>query len=351
MQYRRLGATGLQVSKVCLGMMSYGAPDWQSWVLPGDAGPRFVRMALDRGINFFDTADFYSFGQSEEILGQSIRDLTDRANVVIATKVGLPMAPNANRGGLSRKHIFASIDASLRRLQTDYVDLYQLHRADPATPIEETLEALHDVVKAGKALHVGASNFAAWDFARAVYTGRWQAGLRLSAMQLQLNLAYREDERDLLPLCRAEAIGVVVYSPLARGFLTGNRTEAATLTERERRRATGDAKAHTLYGSPGDRRVLDQLLQIAAARGLSPAQVAMAWVHHQPGISSVLCGALEESHLEDAVAAVDVNLTEDELSRLEAPYEPQPVKDDAFGSVQAVKHWAGPAMDKARDKR
>lgn len=351
MQYRRLGATGLEVSKVCLGMMSYGLPSWQSWVLPGDAGRRFVKLALERGINFFDTADFYSFGQSEEILGEAIGGLTDRANVVIATKVGLPMAPNANRGGLSRKHILASIDGSLRRLKTDYVDLYQLHRADPATPIEETLEALHDVVKAGKALHIGASNFAAWEFARAVYTGRWQKHIRMSAMQLQYNLAYREEERDTLPLCTAEEIGVIVYSPLARGFLTGNRAPAATLTDRERVRAAGDAKAHILYGSPGDLRVLDGLVQVAAARGLSPAQVAGAWVHRHPQVTSVLCGALEEAHLDDAIAALDVRLDDDEAAALQAPYEPQAVKDDAFASVPAVKDWTGPAVDGAQRKR
>lgn len=339
MKYRPLGGSGIQVSSVCLGMMSYGSPAWQPWVLPGDAGRCFVRAALNRGINFFDTADFYSFGQSEEILGAAIKDLTRRANVVIASKVGLPMTPEPNRGGLSRKHILTSIDESLRRLQTDYVDIYQLHRSDPDTPIEETLDALFEVVRAGKALYVGASNFAAWDFARAFYTGRWRCDLRLASVQLQHNLAYREEERDLLPLCAAERIGVVVYSPLARGFLAGNRASMAALTENELKRVDTDAKAKSLYGSAGDEAILKRLQSIAASRGESPTRVAMAWVHHQPCVSSVLCGALEDAHLDDAVAAAELELSDEELRLLAEPYQPQLVKDDAFGSVHAVKSW------------
>lgn len=339
MQYVRLGATGLEVSRVCLGMMSYGSPRWQPWVLPAGEAKRFVTRALDHGINFFDTADFYSGGASEEALGAALDGTVDRSEVVIATKVGLPMGPGPNRGGLSRKHILRSIDDSLRRLRTDHVDLYQLHRADPGTPIEETVETLHDLVRAGKVLHVGASNFAAWQFARAAHYGRWVAGLRFSAMQLQYNLAYREDARDLIPLCGAEGIGIVGYSPLARGFLAGNRAGdgdgAPGMSEREAVRASGDVKAHVLYGTEADRLILDRLTGIAEARGLPPARIAMAWVLSRPFMSSIICGALEERHLDEAVAALDLRLSAEEEAALEEAYLPRPVKDDAFEAVAA----------------
>lgn len=333
MRYERLGATGLEVSRVCLGMMSFGSPNWQPWVLPGTEAEPFVRSAINLGINFFDTADFYSRGESEIALGAAIKALTDRRNVVIATKVGLPFHPGPNSGGLSRKHILASIDESLRRLQTDYVDLYQLHRADPNTPIEETLDALKSVVQAGKALHVGASNFATWQFSAMHLLGGFKFDLSFSAMQLQYNLSYREEEREMLPFCTTNRIGVVAYSPLARGWLTGNRLADANLSEREVLRAKGDAKAHALYGSDGDRRVLDRLREIAAQHGEAPARIALAWLHHKPSITSVLCGPLELSHLSDAVGALDFRLSADDTIRLEEVYQPQAVKDDAYDTV------------------
>lgn len=334
MRYNRLGATGLEVSRVCLGMMSYGSPDWQPWVLPGAEAEPFVRHALDRGINFFDTADFYSYGQSEEALGRAIAKLTDRKNVVIATKVGLPMGPGPNRGGLSRKHIRTAIDDSLKRLGTDYVDLYQLHRADPQTPIEETLDALADVVRAGKALHIGGSNFATWQFAPAVYVAKQSRGPSFAAMQIQYNLAYREEERDLVPFCAAQGVGLIVYSPLARGWLVGNRLGKTTMTRRETIRAEGDAKAQASYGSDGDRAIARRLFDVAASRGLPPARIAQAWLHGRAGVSSVLCGALEPAHIDEAVAALDVALSAEELRRLEEPYVPQAIKDDGLALVQ-----------------
>jgi 1-deoxyxylulose-5-phosphate synthase len=333
LQYARLGRSGLEVSRVCLGMMSYGSPSWQPWVLPGSEGTAFVRQALDLGVNFFDTADFYSHGESEIALGEAISKLTKRDKVVIATKVGLPMEPGPNRGGLSRKHIHNSIDASLRRLKTDYVDLYQLHKADPATPIEETLGILGDLVRAGKVLHVGLSNFATWQLASAYFVGKFESGVRISSAQLQYNLAFREEERDMLPFCIEHGLGVIVYSPLARGWLTGNRLERASLTEREAARAQGDAKAHALYGTDADRRVLDCLRLVAKERGAPMGRVALAWLHSHKVVSSILCGALEASHLEEAVTAAEFKLSNAEIERLESCYVPQPVKDDGLKVV------------------
>lgn len=333
MRYVRLGRSGLEVSRVCLGMMSYGSPAWQPWVLPGSEGTPFVRQALDLGVNFFDTADFYSNGESETSLGEAIAKLTSRHKVVIATKVGLPMEPGPNGSGLSRKHIHNSIDASLRRLKTDYIDLYQLHKADPATPIEETLGILSDLVRAGKVLHVGLSNFATWQLASAYFIGKFEAGVRISSAQLQYNLAFREEERDMLPFCDEHGLGVIVYSPLARGWLTGNRLEQTALTAREAARAKGDAKAHALYGNDADRRVLDSLRQVAKERGAPMGRVALAWLHSRKTVSSVLCGALEAAHLQEAVAAVDLELSAEEIARLESCYVPQPVKDDGLQVV------------------
>lgn len=346
MDYVRLGKSGLSVSRICLGMMSFGSPDWQPWVLPGSEGEAFVRAALDCGINFFDTADFYSLGQSEEVLGAAVARLTDRHKVVIATKVGLPMGaigpagPAPNDGGLSRKHIFAAVDASLRRLKTDYIDLYQLHRADPATPIEETVEALKDLVQAGKILYFGATNFAAWQFAKAVYHGRYRAGLAFASVQVQYNLVYREDARDLIPLCIEEGIGCVGYSPLARGWLAGIRSDGAAVSEREARRAAGDAKAQTLYGTEADRQTLDRLVEIARARGVSSSEVAYAWILSHPFMASVVCGPLEPSHLDTAVAALDIDLSQAERDALDAVYVPRTVKDDALGAVTGVRRGA-----------
>jgi aryl-alcohol dehydrogenase-like predicted oxidoreductase len=332
-RYVRLGRSGLEVSRVCLGMMSFGSPSWQPWVLPGKEGAAFVRQALDLGVNFFDTADFYSNGESEISLGEAISKLVSRHKVVIATKVGLPMEPGPNGMGLSRKHIHTSIDASLRRLKTDYVDLYQLHRADPATPIEETLGILGDLVRAGKVLHIGLSNFAAWQLASAYFIGKFESGVRISSAQIQYNLAFREEERDTLPFCKEFGLGTIVYSPLARGWLTGNRLEQTSLTTREAARAKGDAKAHALYGNDADRHVLDCLHQVAKERGIPMGQAALAWLHTRNTVSSILCGALEPTHLKEAVAAADFKLSDEETARLEACYVPQPLKDDGLQVV------------------
>lgn len=335
MQYTQLGATGLEVSRISLGMMSYGSPTWQPWVLPANEATAFVRQALELGVNAFDTADFYSYGASEEALGTAIQSLTDRHSVVIATKVGLPMGPGPNRGGLSRKHILSSIDASLRRLKTDYIDLYQLHRFDPQTPIEETMDALESVVRAGKARYVGASNFSTWQLAPAVFAKAVRAGARLASMQIQYNLLYREEERDMIPFCRSQGIGLMVYSPLARGWLAGNHANQAKVTERELIRSKHDGKAAALYGSGADRAVVERVLEVAKTRDLSPARLAMSWLHARPGINTLVCGALEPRHLDEAAAAVDLKLTAEENAFLEELYCAGFVKDDAFGAVIA----------------
>lgn len=329
MEYSYLGKTGLQVSKICLGMMSFGSSDWQSWVLPEKEGVGFVRLALDRGINFFDTANFYSTGRSEQALGDAIKQLTDRENVVIGTKVGLPMGDGLHQRGLSRKHITREIDASLKRLRTDYIDLYQLHFPDYAVEIDETVDALNDVVRAGKALYVGVSNHPMWRFAPMFYSSLHRHGLHMSAVQLQYNLAFREDERDLLPFCQTQGIGVTVYSPLARGWLAGNRAGQSTsgMSAREQTRAAGDLKAHATYGSDDDVRILDRLLEVAKARGVPPGRVAMSWVLSKPAVTSILCGALELAHIDEAVNAVELKLSLDEIAALEEPYRPQVPKD------------------------
>lgn len=333
MKYSRLGAAGLVVSRVSLGMMSYGSPQWQRWVLPKHEARRFVQLALDAGVNTFDTADFYSAGESEKALGEVIADLGIRHEVVIASKVGLPMSDKPNCGGLSKKHVLAGLEASLRRLRTDYIDLYQLHRFDPFTPIEETLDALDIAVRSGKVLHIGASNFSTAQIAPAVFASRWQSQ-PLSAMQIQYNLLYREEERDMLPLCRDNGVGVIVYSPLARGRLARGAVEAS-MTEREAVRATSDLKAEQLYGSAENEGVLSAVHTIARERGVTPGRVALAWLHAQPGVSAVLCGALEPQHLAEAIAAIEFDLSADERARLENPYVPQAVKDDAFAAVKA----------------
>jgi aryl-alcohol dehydrogenase-like predicted oxidoreductase len=327
MEYSYLGKSGLKVSRVCLGMMSFGSQQWQQWVLPADESLGFVKHALDRGINFFDTANFYSYGASEQALGNAIKKLTSRDNVVISTKVGLPMGDGMHQRGLSRRHIMHEIDASLRRLQTDYIDLYQLHFPDFEVSIEETAEALNDIVRAGKALYVGASNHPLWRFAPLYYSSLHRYGLRMTAVQLQYNLAFREEERELLPFCHTEGIGVTVYSPLARGWLTGNRIGDHEMTERERARAQRDLKAHATYGSEDDTRVLNRLLEVAGNRGLPPGRIAMSWLLSKPAVTSILCGALELSHIEEAAAATEVRLAEDEIKALEEPYRPQWPKD------------------------
>ncbi len=324
----RLGTSGLQVSRIGLGMMSYGSSRFQSWVLPPADGVRFVRLALDRGINFFDTADFYSLGQSEETLGRAVASLTERANVVIATKVGMPAGPGPNDRGLSRKHIMAGVDASLRRLKTDYIDLYQLHNPDPQTPIEETIDAMGDVVRAGKALYIGASNYPAWELALANQSAmQMHPGLRFVSTQMEYNLTFREEERETVPMCISQGIGALAYSPLARGWLAGNRLKPRQLTKREKGRAAGDMKAKANYGSEHDRRIAQRLAEVALKRGVPPARVALAWLLSRPYVSSIICGVLEPSHLDVAVAATELKLSAGEIIALEELYEPQRPKD------------------------
>jgi len=327
MDYVNLGRTGMKVSRICLGMMTYGDPGWRSWVLPEDRGRPIIQRALELGINFFDTADMYSIGVSEEITGRAMRDFARRDDVVIATKVFNAMGPGPNDRGLSRKHVLSSIDASLRRLGTDYVDLYQIHRWDSETPIEETLSALDDIVRAGKARYIGASSMAAWQFATALHLSDRHGWARFVSMQNHYNLVYREEEREMLPLCRAEGIGVIPWSPLARGFLAGNRTAAdVTRNAAATERAKTDDFAHRLYYEPSDFRVVERVASVAAARTLKPAQVALAWLLRQPGVVAPIIGASKLEHLEDAVSALSVSLSNDEAKALEEPYQPHAVK-------------------------
>jgi 1-deoxyxylulose-5-phosphate synthase len=322
MQYVRLGGTGLKVSRICLGMMTYGDAAWREWVLDEAAAEPFVRRAAESGINFFDTADVYSVGVSEEVTGRLLRRVFPaREDYVLATKVHGAMGPGPNDKGLSRKHILAGIDNSLRRLGVDYVDLYQIHRWDRETPIEETMQALHDVVRAGKARYIGASSMYAWQFAKA----QQLAPTRFVSMQNHYNLIYREEEREMIPLCLDQGVGVIPWSPLARGFLAGNRSRDG---QRHTVRAANDPFGDSLY-TESDFDVVDQLVEVAGARGLPPAQVALAWMLHKPGITAPIVGATRLSHLDDAVAAVDVALTPDEIKLLEQPYQPHPIRGHA----------------------
>ena len=322
MEYVRLGATGLRVSRVCLGMMSYGDPGWRDWVLgEGDAEP-IVRRAVEGGVTFFDTADMYSLGASEEVTGRLLRRFfADRDDYVLATKVFNPMGDGPNDRGLSRKHVLAGIDASLRRLGTDHVDLYQIHRFDPETPVEETMEALHDVVRAGKARYLGASSMYAWQFASMQHAAERHGWTPFVSMQNHWNLLYREEEREMVPFCRATGVGVVPWSPLARGVLAGNRGAGG---ERRTRRAGSDAFADHLYGD-AERAVVDAVVSVAQGRGVPPAQVALAWLLSRPGLTAPIVGATRTGHLDDALAAVALVLSEEEIALVEAPYRPRPV--------------------------
>ncbi|MFQ5596327.1 MAG: aldo/keto reductase, partial [Anaerolineae bacterium] len=322
MDYVNLGRTGLQVSRICLGAMTYGTPAWREWVLTEEEGRPFIKRALELGINFFDTADMYSLGLSEEILGRALHDFARRDEVVIATKVYFPMGEKPNQRGLSRVHIMNAIDASLRRLGTDYVDLYQIHRWDYETPIEETLETLHDVVKMGKARYIGASSMYAWQFARSLYLADLHGWTRFVSMQNHYNLVYREEEREMLPLCRAEGIGVIPWSPLARGFLAGNRRRDDW---GDTPRARTDDFAQHLYYQETDFEVVERVVELAQRRGVTPAQIALAWLLHQPGITAPIIGASKMPHLEEAVATLEIELSEDERAYLEEPYQPHPV--------------------------
>lgn len=323
MDYVSLGKTGLKVSRICLGTMTYGSPKWRDWVLDEEASRPFIKRALEAGINFFDTADMYSLGASEEVLGRALKDFGGkRESHVIATKVFNPMGNTPNEAGLSRKHIMHAVDASLKRLGTDYIDLYQIHRFDPTTPIEETIEALHDVVKAGKALYVGASSMYVWQFAKYLYRADALDKTRFVSMQNHYNLVYREEEREMIPLCAEEGIAVIPWSPLARGFLAGNRRRE---DRGETKRAKSDEFAHMLYYQDSDFDVVEKVSEIAARRGVSNAQVALAWLLHRKGVTAPIVGASKPHHLDDAIAAASLKLDEAEMKALSAPYRPHRV--------------------------
>jgi len=322
MEYTRLGNSGLKVSRLCLGMMSYGSTDWREWVLAEDAARPFVKRALELGINFFDTADVYSLGVSEEIAGRALRDFAHRDQVIIATKVCSKMSDDPNDRGLSRKHIMDSIDRSLKRLGTDYVDLYQIHRYDSETPIEETMEALHDVIKAGKARYIGASSMFAWQFAKAQHTADRHGWTRFVSMQNHYNLVYREEEREMIPQCVEMGVGMIPWSPLARGFLAGNRRKEDWS---ETVRARTDPFTPNLYYQEVDFRVVDRVVEVAARLGCKPTQVALAWLLSRPGLVAPIIGATKMGHLEDAIGALDVELSPEDAAYLEEPYVPHPV--------------------------
>jgi aryl-alcohol dehydrogenase (NADP+) len=319
MEYVNLGKSGLKVSRICLGTMNYGSSEWRDYVLSEEHSRPFIRKALELGINFFDTADMYSRGVSEEILGRALKDFVKRDEVVIATKVYNPTGDHANAKGLSRKHIMDAIDGSLRRLNTDYVDLYQIHRLDKDTPIEETLEALNDIVRSGKALYIGACNMWAWTFAKSLFTADARGWTRFASMQIHHNLIYREEEREMLPLCLDQGIGYLPWSPLARGFLTGSRRRGES---DQTSRSKSDEVAKRMYYQDHDFDVVDRVAEAASRLGVEPAQVALAWLLNKPGVTAPILGASKLRHLEDAVAALEVKLSEDEIRSLEEPYKP-----------------------------
>ena len=323
MEYVRVGRTGLKVSRICLGTMTYGSSKWRDWVLDEQDARPFFKRAIELGINFFDTADMYSLGASEEVTGRALKDFARRDEVVIATKVFNRMGPAPNSAGLSRKHIMQGIDASLRRLGTDYVDLYQIHRLDPETPVEETLEALNDVVRAGKALYIGASSMWAWQLMKALAVSDRTGQSRFVTMQNHYNLVYREEEREMIPLCADQGIGIIPWSPLARGFLAGNRTPEKS---GETTRSKSDEFAHLMYYQPEDFTIVDRVRDVAASIGKTMPQVALAWMLSKPFITAPIVGASRVAHLEQAVEAVSIRLDPPQIRTLEEPYRPHPVK-------------------------
>jgi len=323
MQYMNLGKTGMKVSRLCLGMMSYGSKQWRAWVLEEEEAKPFVKRALDAGINFFDTADVYSTGESERITGNLLKSLgIIRENVIVAIKVNGQMSDDINDKGLSRKHILDSIDKSLQRLQMEYVDLYQIHRWDYETPIEETMEALNDVVRAGKARYIGASSMFAWQFAKSLHVCDTNGWTKFISMQDHYNLVYREEEREMIPLCIDQGIGLIPWSPMARGFFAGNRKPGGG---GETERANSDPFAKGLYFRDEDFTVADRAQNVAKERGVTGSQIALAWILNKPHVTAPIIGATKMEHLDQAIAALDIKLSEDEIKQLEEPYKPHPV--------------------------
>jgi 1-deoxyxylulose-5-phosphate synthase len=322
MNYTNLGTSGLRVSRICLGMMGFGNDSDRPWVIDEEATEPIVRSAVEGGVTFFDTADAYSGGASEVATGRLVPKYLSRDEAVIATKVFMPVTPGENGGGLGRKHILSGIDASLRRLDLDYVDLYQIHRWDPRTPIEETMEALHDVVRSGKARYIGASSMFSWQFAKAQYTAELHGWTKFVSMQNHYNLIYREEEREMIPLCLDQGVGCIPWSPLARGVLAGNRSLDGG---RHTTRSTTDSFTDYLYDQPTDFDVVDAAGEVAAARGVSTAQVALAWLLQKPGVAAPIVGSTKKKHLKDALSAEQLTLSLDEVTQLEKPYVPHPV--------------------------
>ncbi len=322
MNYTNLGTSGLRVSRICLGMMGFGNSSERPWVIDEDAADPIVRSAVEGGVTFFDTADTYSGGASEKATGRLVPKYLTRDEAVIATKVFMPVTPGENGGGLGRKHILSGIDASLRRLDMDYVDLYQIHRWDPRTPIEETMEALHDVVRSGKARYIGASSMFSWQFAKAQHTAEVHGWTKFVSMQNHYNLIYREEEREMIPLCLDQGVGCIPWSPLARGVLAGNRTRDGG---RHTTRSSTDNFTDYLYDQPTDFDVVEAAGEVAAARGAPTAQVALAWLLQKPGVTAPIVGSTKKKHLKDALAAEQLSLTPDEVAQLEKPYVPHPV--------------------------
>jgi aryl-alcohol dehydrogenase-like predicted oxidoreductase len=326
MEYAQLGRSGLSVSRICLGCMSYGSPTWRPWVLDEAAARPFFRRAIEAGINFFDTADMYSVGASEEVTGRALRELARREEIVLATKVFFPLKPGPNQGGLSRKHIIEACEASLGRLGFDTIDLYQIHRFDPVTPLEETLAALDHLVHSGKVRYIGASSGYAWEMALALSISDRNGWARFITMQNHYNLLYREEEREMLPLCRHQGVGVIPWSPLARGLLARPRPPDSRLKSGGTHRAESDAYSPRLYDSAGDWDVVDAVESVAKQRGTSMAEVALAWLLSRPGVTAPIVGATKPEHLEAALRAVYLELTDDERASLEAPYRPHAVR-------------------------
>lgn len=323
MQYVQLGKSGIKVSRLCLGMMSYGSKKWRDWVLEEEEAKPFIKRALEAGINFFDTADVYSLGESEKVLGNLLKHFgVKREQVIVATKVYHPISDDVNDRGLSRKHIMDSIDKSLKHLQMDYVDLYQIHRWDYNTPIEETLEALNDVARSGKARYLGASSMFAWQFAKALFTSERHGWANFVSMQNHYNLIYREEEREMIPLCIDQGIGLIPWSPMARGFFAGNHRKDGW---GDTKRAKSDDYAHSLYYRNEDFTVAERVAEVAKEKGVSGPQVALAWVLNKPYITAPIIGATKMEHLDQALAALDIRLAEDEIKRLEEPYQLHPI--------------------------